>query len=73
LTASRIPRYILLLKELLKNTEKTHSDYDNLDKAIKSFEGVATMLNKNKELTENLDKVLKIEKEMKLEHELSRK
>jgi hypothetical protein len=36
----RIPRYTLLLGELLRSTEPNHPDYDDLKKAIKSLEDV---------------------------------
>jgi len=69
----RIPRYVLLIKELLKNTDQKHHDFVNLQNALKSLEEVAMLMNKTKELTENLDKVFKIEKETNLEHDLTRK
>lgn len=36
----RIPRYTLLLGELLKSTQPNHPDYEDLKKAIKSLEDV---------------------------------
>jgi len=31
----RLPRYELFLKDLLKNTEEIHPDYENITKAYK--------------------------------------
>lgn len=42
----RLPRYTLLLGELLKSTEPNHPDYEDLKKAIKSLEGVRSNLSK---------------------------
>lgn len=30
----RVPKYVLLLKDLLKNTSNIHCDYDNISKAL---------------------------------------
>jgi hypothetical protein len=34
----RLPKYILLFKDLLKNTMDNHLDYENIKKALKLFE-----------------------------------
>lgn len=36
----RLPKYVLLLKELLKNTHTSHPDYQNVKKALEQFEEV---------------------------------
>lgn len=36
----RLPKYVLLLKELLKNTQQSHPDYQNVKKALEQFEEV---------------------------------
>jgi hypothetical protein len=33
----RLPKYVLLLKELIKNTHPTHPDYQNVRKALDKF------------------------------------
>ena len=37
----RIPRYNLLLADLLKNTDEDHPDYRNLTKSIEEMRNVA--------------------------------
>ena len=37
----RLPRYVLLLSELRKNTSLKHADYKNIDKAVGGLEEVA--------------------------------
>jgi hypothetical protein len=44
----RIPRYVLLLKELLKCTPESHSDFANCQKAHASLEKVAGLINEKK-------------------------
>eukprot|EP01128_Nolandella_sp_AFSM9_P006538 TRINITY_DN3392_c0_g1_i1.p2 TRINITY_DN3392_c0_g1~~TRINITY_DN3392_c0_g1_i1.p2 ORF type:complete len:1163 (-),score=216.84 TRINITY_DN3392_c0_g1_i1:130-3618(-) len=41
----RIPRYSLLLRDLLKNTLESHEDYENLQKAMAIVQEVATHVN----------------------------
>ena len=36
----RLPKYVLLLKDLLKHTEKDHIDYDNIVQSLKLIEQV---------------------------------
>lgn len=33
----RLPKYVLLFKDLLKHTETCHPDYNNLKKALAGF------------------------------------
>lgn len=33
----RLPKYILLFKDLLKHTEETHPDFENLKKCLQKF------------------------------------
>jgi hypothetical protein len=40
----RIPRYNLLLKELLKHTEESHYDYENIKKALEGTVSVSNFL-----------------------------
>jgi hypothetical protein len=42
----RIPRYVLLLKAILDNTESLHADFVNLSNAVKSMSEIATHVNK---------------------------
>lgn len=41
----RVPRYVLLIKELLKHTPSTHVDHALLTKALEQVEQVATQIN----------------------------
>jgi hypothetical protein len=43
----RVPRYLLLLKELVKNTSPDHVDYKDLTTAIQEMEGVAIHINES--------------------------
>lgn len=42
-----LSRYILLLEDLAKNTERTHPDYDNLVTAHMYIKKAATAVNKS--------------------------
>ncbi|XP_049849751.1 guanine exchange factor for Rac 30-like [Schistocerca gregaria] len=50
----RIPRYVLLLSDLFKNTPENHPDYPNLMNAQKKMENVARYVNQKKREAENL-------------------
>mmetsp|Transcript_13998 Transcript_13998/g.19427 ORF Transcript_13998/g.19427 Transcript_13998/m.19427 type:complete len:741 (+) Transcript_13998:1100-3322(+) len=41
----RIPRYRLLVQEYLKNTDPSHSDYDDLENALEKIKETATIIN----------------------------
>ena len=41
----RIPRYVLLLRDLIKSTWPEHSDWDGLHSALKMLEGIALDVN----------------------------
>lgn len=49
----RIPRYKLLLEDLLKNTDGSHPDHRDLEKAVSQIKGVADHLNESVRKTEN--------------------
>jgi hypothetical protein len=44
----RIPRYVLLLKALIKYTSEDHPDYKNLEEALKKMSELATFINTKK-------------------------
>jgi len=50
----RIPRYPLLLRELLKYTDSDHDDYPNIQKAIESMDKIAQIINQRKKESEHL-------------------
>lgn len=45
----RLPRYVLLMKELKKNTPNTHPDLSNIEQALKTFEELNNTVNKHME------------------------
>ncbi|KAJ3430194.1 faciogenital dysplasia protein [Anaeramoeba flamelloides] len=61
LPVQRVPRYNLLLKEILKHTEKEHPDYDQLQIALDNSKKLATKINKYVQLFENLTKLHEIQ------------
>lgn len=60
----RIPRYILLVSDLVKHTEGTHEDYDDLVAALDKLKQVADSINESKRRVENEQKVLEIQSQM---------
>lgn len=50
----RLPRYVMLLSDLFKNTPESHIDYERLIVALKKVEGVASYVNTKKREAENL-------------------
>ena len=60
----RIPRYKLLLEDLLKNTPETHVDYADLKKSLDQIESVATFVNETIREQESVLKMLSIQRNM---------
>eukprot|EP01104_Vermistella_antarctica_P011725 TRINITY_DN330_c1_g1_i1.p1 TRINITY_DN330_c1_g1~~TRINITY_DN330_c1_g1_i1.p1 ORF type:complete len:585 (+),score=92.20 TRINITY_DN330_c1_g1_i1:52-1806(+) len=56
----RIPRYVLLLRDLLKNTEGSHPDHAHLCNALDKVSRVASQIDSEKRHAENLQVVLNI-------------
>jgi len=57
----RIPRYVLLLKELKKYTWPEHEEYDALVKALLKAQEIATHVNERKRQIENMSKTLEVQ------------
>ena len=57
----RVPRYNLLLTDLLKNTDKIHTDYEPLGIALDRMLVVASDINKAVELGKNRERILSIQ------------
>lgn len=57
----RIPRYQLLVRDLLKHTWKEHSDYDNLEQALQQITTTAIYVNDKQKEAENIQKMLNIQ------------
>ncbi|KAL0482701.1 FYVE, RhoGEF and PH domain-containing protein [Acrasis kona] len=56
----RVPRYNLLLKELLSKTPKDHKDYENIQKALDGTVSISTYLNNKMTEMEDIYKMEKI-------------
>jgi len=54
----RIPRYELLLRDLLKRTWENHPDYKDLVEAREKIQGVGQMLNEKKREAENMTSLI---------------
>jgi len=61
----RIPRYELLLKDLLKSTWLSHPDYENLEIAVEKIIEAAAFNNDQKRRAESLLRLLDIQNEIK--------
>ncbi|KAJ3334259.1 Myosin 10A, isoform D [Blyttiomyces sp. JEL0837] len=57
----RICKYPLLLREMIKHTEQTHPDYENLNKALLKIETVVAMVNEGARQAESVQKMLEIQ------------
>lgn len=53
----RIPRYILLLDNLLKSTKATHPDHYNIQTSLRRLQEFTSFLNENNRRTESMDDV----------------
>lgn len=60
----RIPRYNLLLKELIKHTHETHKDYKNLQKALEGTMNVSEFMDSKMQEELNRRKLFKINNRM---------
>eukprot|EP01080_Neovahlkampfia_damariscottae_P003802 gene3802-6963_t len=69
----RLPRYCLLLREIIKNTEETHVDYKNLVKTKNKIEKIVSMINEQKrkhdfeQASKKIDKLL-LDEDLKVEN-----
>lgn len=60
LPVQRIPRYVLLLTDLLKYTQPTHMDFNNLSNALAFIKELADYINTNKSDADNINKILTV-------------
>jgi len=60
----RIPRYVLLLTEMVRKTPKDHPDYKDLEAALSKIQEVAETMNASKRDAENIHKIHEIQKEL---------
>jgi len=61
----RIPRYEMLLNNVLKLTAEDHTDFAALRMACDKLKAIACHVNENKRLVENMDKVYRIQMSIK--------
>jgi len=57
----RLPRYELLLKDLIKSTSPKHPDFDDLNKALQRINEVAIFINEKKRDKENVVSVTNLQ------------
>merc|ERR1712228_974177 len=60
LPIQRVPRYMLLLKDLIKRTPKSHKNFKDLNHALDVVENVAVTINERKREIENMSQCLQI-------------
>mmetsp|Transcript_8901 Transcript_8901/g.13292 ORF Transcript_8901/g.13292 Transcript_8901/m.13292 type:complete len:532 (-) Transcript_8901:181-1776(-) len=60
----RIPRYVLLLKELKKYTWPEHEEYENLVKALSKAKEIALHVNERKRQIEHMSKTLEVQQKI---------
>eukprot|EP01111_Echinosteliopsis_oligospora_P009558 TRINITY_DN2823_c0_g1_i1.p1 TRINITY_DN2823_c0_g1~~TRINITY_DN2823_c0_g1_i1.p1 ORF type:complete len:446 (+),score=91.59 TRINITY_DN2823_c0_g1_i1:687-2024(+) len=65
----RVPRYFLLLQDLVKHTDKDHQDYQNLELAAKQIQEIAGYINTKSREAENITKVIEIQDMIEGEYE----
>ncbi|EFA80491.1 pleckstrin domain-containing protein [Heterostelium album PN500] len=61
----RIPRYELLLREILSHTPQDHTEYKNIKTAHESMKGINQYINDRKKNVDNRSKLLEVQKEIK--------
>src|SRR5690606_21047936 len=61
----RIPRYNLLLKELIKHTHESHKDFKNLQKALEGTISISEFMNSKMEEENNRKKLFQISNRLK--------
>jgi len=61
LPIQRIPRYSLLLTDLVKHTPPEHIDYTNLSSSLEKIKGIASAINIAIKASENRQKIINIQ------------
>ncbi|KAI7833327.1 Dbl homology domain-containing protein, partial [Kickxella alabastrina] len=70
LPVQRIPRYKMLLEDLLKHTPETHVDHQNIGDALRTIEDVATFVNENIQEHEMTLSIIEIQRMLGLKESL---
>lgn len=68
----RVPRYVLLLEQLLIHTYKSHKDRKNLVIAYHSIQEVAQHINTQKRVSDDQERIKAIEKVFRNKHDFSK-
>eukprot|EP01091_Cochliopodium_minus_P007435 TRINITY_DN17324_c0_g1_i1.p1 TRINITY_DN17324_c0_g1~~TRINITY_DN17324_c0_g1_i1.p1 ORF type:complete len:459 (+),score=115.53 TRINITY_DN17324_c0_g1_i1:38-1414(+) len=66
----RIPRYELLLRELLKETPNKHKDYKPIEYCLEQVKGVANFVNQSITKAKNLIKMVEIQEKLLFKNDL---
>eukprot|EP00041_Stephanoeca_diplocostata_P037734 m.1441998 g.1441998 ORF g.1441998 m.1441998 type:complete len:1035 (+) comp25095_c0_seq15:369-3473(+) len=61
----RIPRYILLLSDLMKHTHETHPDHQLLAQCVVSMKAIARHINESKKRSEEVVKTIQVQRIVK--------
>lgn len=61
----RVPRYVLLLKEIQKWTPVTHEEFDDLEECLAAVSVIALEINESKRKLENMSKLMAIQQKIK--------
>jgi len=61
LPIQRLPRYELLLRDIIKHTWKEHKEYELLQQALKSVNEMTNVINESKRQAENMDTALDLQ------------
>eukprot|EP01125_Pyxidicula_operculata_P005349 TRINITY_DN1917_c0_g1_i7.p1 TRINITY_DN1917_c0_g1~~TRINITY_DN1917_c0_g1_i7.p1 ORF type:complete len:645 (-),score=90.90 TRINITY_DN1917_c0_g1_i7:266-2200(-) len=62
LPVQRVPRYVMLLNDLISNTPESHPDYENILSSFKQIKIVAASINDAVAAAENYEKCLQIQR-----------
>jgi hypothetical protein len=57
----RIPRYVLLLQQIIKYTDASHPDFANIEAALKEVEKIASYINQKKKEYDLTEKVAMVQ------------
>jgi len=57
----RVPRYILMLSDIVKHTNESHPDHEDLKKALEAVKDTAAFINESKRGAENMQKMREVQ------------
>jgi hypothetical protein len=62
----RIPRYVLLIDDLVRHTDSSHADFDHLKLAAARFKTMSQQINTRKGEAESIQRAFEIDKQLQL-------